>query len=76
MLLLMLLMTMVTRTREKERGLSTCSGRDGTDGPSRMAEDLEIAIMDGLTAAAPSSLLLAEQQGSAPPCNARPGTGQ
>lgn len=76
LLLLLLLVTMATRNQRKARGLSTCSGRDGSDGPSRMAEHLEIAIMDGLTAAAPSSLLLAEQQGCAPPCNARPGTGQ
>lgn len=60
------MMVMMTR---KGRAEHYCPGRDGTDGPSRIAEHQKIAIiMGGLTAAAPSSLLLAEQQGCAPPC--------
>lgn len=66
---------------EQEERLSTLPGRGGSDGPSRIAEHQKIAIMDGLTdsltAAAPSAACCWRSgQGSAPPCNAGPGTGQ
>lgn len=61
--LLLLLLRMMTKRRQ--RMADHCSGRDGSDGPSRIAEDQKIAIMGGLTAAAPSSLLLVAVSGAA-----------